>query len=92
MRSTILAVAAGASLALTAVGAEAMPAGAIVVPATPDVTLVGAACGPGFHLNPRGFCVRNFARPYVAYPAYGYYRPYARCGLRIGPIGIGGPC
>lgn len=96
MRSMILAVAAGASMALAGFSAQAMPAGAIVgASAAPQVTLVAGGCGPRFHPGPYGGCVRNFYRPYapvVVAPAYGYYRPYARCGLRIGPIGIGGPC
>lgn len=98
MRSMILAIAAGATLAFASVGAEAMPAGAIAgANAAPEVTLVAGGCGPAFHRGPYGGCVRNAYRAYRPYRygygyGYGYYRPYARCGVRVGPIGIGGPC
>lgn len=90
MRSMIFALAAGASLAFS-VGAEAMPAAPVAQQAAPEVTLVAGGCGIGFHRGPYGGCRPNYYRP-----AYGYYRPYyrpyARCGIRVGPIGIGGPC
>lgn len=93
MRSLILAIAAGAALAVSSFGAEAAPVRVIVAPAAPEVILVGGGCGPGFHRTPGGFCARNFYRPAYGYGyGPGYYRPYARCGIRVGPIGIGAPC
>lgn len=95
MRSFILALAAGASLACATVGADAMPAGAIAgASEAPAVTLVSGGCGPYRHRGPYGACVPNGAYYRPAYGYYGprYYRPYARCGIRVGPIGIGGPC
>lgn len=95
MRSMILAVAAGLTLGLASVGAEAMPAaGTVSGVQAPSVTLVSGGCGPAFHRTPAGFCVANRVyRPVYGYaPAPGYYRPYARCGIHIGPIGVGGPC
>lgn len=94
MRSMILAVAAGASLAFASLGAEAMPAGSIAgAQAAPAVTLVAGGCGVYRHPNGYGVCVPNR----VYRPVYGYYgpryvRPYARCGVRVGPLGVGLPC
>ena len=74
-----------------------MPAGSVsgASPAQ-DLTLVGGRCGPYAHRNVDGYCVPNgggYRRPYPVYGyGPGYYRPYARCGIRVGPIGIGGPC
>jgi hypothetical protein len=93
MRSMILAVATSATLAASALGAQAMPVGSIAgASAAPEVTRIADGCGAYRHMNAAGYCVRNRVyRPYAYYPGY-YYRPYARCGIRVGPIGIGGPC
>jgi hypothetical protein len=94
MRSMILAAAAGASLALASSYASAMPAQTVAgVAPTPSLTLVSDGCGRFAHRAPDGVCIANrgyYARPY--YRPYYYARPWARCGIRVGPIGIGGPC
>lgn len=95
MRNLVLAATVGAALTAASVSAQAMPLGPVGTPAQPEVTLVAGGCGAYFHRNPYGVCVRNgYYRPYRYYygPGPYYRRPWARCGIHVGPIGIGGPC
>lgn len=85
MRLAALTLAAGFATAAAAVSANATP----VLPNLADQTAsnviqVADGCGRGFHLNYRGFCVRNGHRPHVYYRPYHrpyvYSRPYAYYG------------
>ena len=68
--------------------ASAMSANAAPVIPNPDVQgasniiQVSGGCGRGWHRTWRGFCARNFYRPYAYYRPYYrpyvYYRPYHR--------------
>lgn len=95
MKSMILAVAAGASLALVSFGALAMPAGSIdgAAPA-PQITLAAEGCGAGFARGPAGGCRPIRGREVVvvpARPAVVVRRP-AGCGVRVGPVAVRTGC
>lgn len=100
MRSTILALAAAASLSLVGFGAQAMPAGVVAGAATPSpqITRVAQGCGPGFRLGPGGGCRPIGGRAVVVErPAVVVRRPAVivrrpGCGVRVGPIGVRTPC
>jgi hypothetical protein len=76
MRKTILA--ANAALLMASVapqGVKAFPL-ASTRSENAEITLVADGCGPGFHRNPFGFCVRNGWEP-RAY-RYGWHRCWVR--------------
>ena len=77
MRLLVLTLAVGLATAAT-VSANGAP----VRPNLEDqhgsnIVQVAGGCGPGFHRNYAGYCMRNY---YGAYrrPYYGYNRPYYR--------------
>ena len=82
MGKTIISAAAALLLASVAPhqGANAFP---LAAPSSgkAGLTFIADGCGPAFHRNPFGFCVRNVwgPRPY----AYGWHR----CWLRETPWG-----
>lgn len=96
MKSMILAVAAGTSLALCSFGADAMPAGTVSGASTaPQITLAAEGCGRGFERGPRGGChpIRGAREVVVvpARPAVVVRRP-AGCGVRVGPVAVRTGC
>jgi hypothetical protein len=76
MRLLVLTVAVGLATAAT-LSANGAP----VRPNLDDqhgskIVQVAGGCGPGFHRNYAGYCMRNYYRAYRPY--YGYNRPYYR--------------
>jgi hypothetical protein len=99
MHSKILAALAGVSFVLASFGAQAMPAATVDGGnAAPQITLAAEGCGPGFALSPAGICrrigrravvVAPVRRALVVAPRRGLR---ARCGVRVGPIGVRTAC
>jgi hypothetical protein len=75
LAALILAPWLAAAVTVTANAAPVMPN--VNDQATSHIVQVAGGCGRGFHRDWRGFCVRNYVRPYYGYR---YYRPYYRYG------------
>ena len=76
MRKTMISAAAALLVASVAPqGANAFPLAA-PYSGNASITLVAGGCGPAFHRNPFGFCVRNAWGP-RPYP-YGWHRCWVR--------------
>ena len=78
MRFASLILIAGLAFATASISANATPLPPnIGEEAASNIVQVAGGCGRGFHRNYRGFCVRNYYRPYAySYARPYYYRPY----------------
>jgi hypothetical protein len=81
MRLTALALSSALGFAMAVVSAHAAPAiPAPVASDALDIIQVAGGCGAGSHRNYRGYCARNYPRPYAYqrryYRPFSYYRPY----------------
>jgi len=77
MRTKALALISAVGMGLCAVSASAAPlVPAPLSPETSNVIQAAQGCGPGFHRNYRGHCIRNY-RPYAYHGHYYRSHPYS---------------
>jgi hypothetical protein len=88
MSKLFLSLASGGVLALSAVGAQAIPAAPSGLTQLPsDVIQVAGGCGRGWHRGPGGACRPNRGPVVVAPAPVVVVAPRPRCWWTVGPAG-----